>query len=135
MTYQHSSNIFLVLVVVNVTSIFIFAQEYGKLKILIVIRLYEDKLNNVNILIGNFIHFVEYANYGAGEYPEDYYGETIDPCKGGEWGAMEIEGKSKHQIFYESNLTPIRDYPEWKMARLCCDDHSYVFKDECTVDI
>ena len=79
--------------------------------------------------------YLEYANYGEGEYPGDYYGETIDPCKGGEWGITEIEGKSKHQIFYESNLTPIRDYSEWKNAKLCCDDHSYVFKDQCTVQI
>jgi hypothetical protein len=62
---------------------------------------------------------------------------VIDYCNGGLWAVKELDGgtKSKHDRFNESNLTPLRDHPEWKHAKLCCDDHSYIFKDECKVKI
>ena len=61
--------------------------------------------------------------------------ESIDYCKGGLWALKELDGgtKSKHDRFIESNFTPLKDHPEWKTAKLCCDDHSYVFEDMCEV--
>lgn len=83
----------------------------------------------------HYLTFKEYADYGPDEYPPNYDYDEIDPCKGGEWGVAEdfLGGKSKHDVFYDSNLTKIVDHPEWKMAKMCCDEHSYIFEDECSV--
>ena len=69
------------------------------------------------------------------EYDESYDYEILDECKGGTRGEIkqELGQKSIHNIFHDSNLTPIRNHPEWKNAKLCCDDHSYIFKDTCEV--
>merc|ERR1712223_1186061 len=91
-------------------------------------------LENVVTIITSAQKSYEYADYGPDEYPPVYEYDEIDPCKGGEWGVDEdfLGGKSKHDVFYDSNLTKIVDHPEWKMAKLCCDEHSYIFEDECS---
>ena len=65
--------------------------------------------------------------------PYDY--EILDECKGGSRGEAkeELGDKSMHDIFHGSDVTPIRNLPEWKNAKLCCDEHSYIFKDTCEV--
>ena len=59
----------------------------------------------------------------------------MDECKGGTRGEAkgELGDKSMHDIFHGSDVTPIRNLPEWKNAKLCCDEHSYIFKDTCEV--
>ena len=53
MAYQHSFNIFLVLVLANVISVYTLAQKsYGKLNLEAILRLYEFKIGNVNNMRG-----------------------------------------------------------------------------------
>ena len=138
MRTQGSPILFFILALANVATIIASPQEsIGKL-IMINIDLYLPHYS-VKWSYRNFSYIYltskEYADYGPDEYPPDYEYDEIDPCKGGEWGVAEdfLGGKSKHDVFYDSNLTKIVDHPEWKMAKLCCDEHSYIFEDECTV--
>ena len=71
----------------------------------------------------------EYGDYSDEDY-KDY-----DECKGGSNSIKELDNytMSIHDKFKE--MKDISKNDNWKHAKHCCPDHSYVFQDLCEVHL